>query len=230
MNKNKVVLAASGGLDSTVVWTRLIRSGWDVLPVWVWYGSRHNDREHDAVANIGKHFGVEVQVLDMRHVFAGSPSALMQGGVELPKGHYEEESMRQTVVPARNLVILSALASYAAARGASAIATGVHAGDHFIYPDCRPGFLTSFQETLCHALGEESKLDVISPFTMLHKKDIVNIGLDIGAPLELTRTCYSSDEIACGTCGSCQERLEAFSLLQETDPISYRTRELQPKA
>lgn len=229
----KVMVSLSGGLDSCVMLAEMLHN----IPygdradrfkaVTFRYGSKHGDMETTAAQNIAAHLGVPHNIIDVRGLFDSCKSALMKQGGELPHGHYESESMKQTVVPGRNLVFASILAAKAEAEGYDMIALGVHQGDRAIYPDCRPAFIFSLKVTV--AQSSEGRVNVFSPFLMWTKKDIVRIGLTIGAPFLMSRTCYEDTWRACGKCASCQERLEAFHLNDAMDPIDYCTRELLPK-
>lgn len=226
-----ILLALSGGLDSCAVLATIARYNGDVQgfvqTVGFEYGSKHGRYERNAACRVAAHYKLVHYIIDLSGAFFIGTSALLLGGMELPEGHYEEESMRKTVVPGRNLIFASILASIAEAQGCDAIYLGVHAGDHHIYPDCRPAFVASLIETV--KLSTDGKVAVRAPFLGLTKADIVKHGLEAKAPFHLTRTCYSNDAIACGKCGSCQERLEAFALNGVEDPILYETRELLPK-
>jgi 7-cyano-7-deazaguanine synthase len=230
----KTVLALSGGLDSTTLLLYLLNMGHEVFPLSFQYGSKHNSYERKAVSKVYRALASNKQVytpavLDLFPVFANLPinSTLLLSGEDVPEGHYEEESMRKTVVPGRNLIFASILASYAEAVGADIVSLGVHAGDHHIYPDCRPYFIGSLNQTIL--ASTDRKVYVFAPFLDNTKEMIVKIGLEMGVPFELTRTCYKDQEIACGKCGSCQERLEAFALNNARDPLEYEIRELLPK-
>jgi len=130
--------------------------------------------------------------------------------------------MQATVVPARNLIFSSVIAGYAESVGAGAISLGVHSGDHHIYPDCRPEFVSSLNTSVL--LATDKKVRVEAPFLNYTKAEIIKTGLNLKSvevPYHLTRTCYKDQELACGKCGSCFERLEAFEELGLTDPIKY---------
>jgi 7-cyano-7-deazaguanine synthase len=130
--------------------------------------------------------------------------------------------MWQTIVPNRNLIFLSILAGVAISEECEEIWLGVHSGDHFIYPDCRPEFIHSAEETIRLATG--TNLTLWTPFLHTDKLGILKKGFALTAPppYQYTRTCYSQDEVADGVCGSCQERREAFQLLGIEDPIPYQ--------
>ena len=146
----------------------------------------------------------------------------------LPEGHYAEESMRQTVIPGRNMIFLSILAGIAESVGAQYVFIGTHAGDHFIYPDCRPAFLMSMDHAV--RLSSEGKVEIRAPFVDVSKVAIVAEGIRLKTPFNLTWTCYKGHRIACGKCGSCQERLEAFKANNFIDPVTYDSRELISKS
>jgi len=156
-------------------------------------------------------------------IFREFKSDLLKSGGEIPEGHYAADSMKATVVPGRNLIFASIVAGYAESIGATAIALGVHSGDHHIYPDCRPEFTSALELTL--QASTEGMLSLLTPFMDMDKTSILKLGnsLEIKVPYVLTRTCYKDQKISCGKCGSCVERLEAFAEIKVTDPIKYET-------
>lgn len=215
---SKIVLALSGGLDSTTLLSRCLDEGREVLTVHFQYGSTHNPWELDAVSGLLGWFGQSHRCVDLRGVFANTGSSLM-GAAPIPEEHYAAESMRSTVVPGRNLIFASVLASIAEATGADAVGLGVHAGDHHIYPDCRPDFVFALSGVV--RASTEGKVGVYAPFLHVTKADIVREGLRLETPYALTRTCYKAQGTPCGVCGSCRERLEAFELNGVKDPVVY---------
>lgn len=234
----KVVVALSGGLDSAVVLAAAVKAyGADaVQAVNLKYPSKHSAWEGVAARNVARHFGVKLSVVSFEAAFAGmsfasqgTDSSLFLAGAAVPEGHYQEESMRSTVVPGRNLLFASALAAvaetYARRQKATPqdqvlIGLGVHQGDHYIYPDCRPAFVAALRLTV--QASSENLVDVWTPLLEVNKVQVVKAGADLGVPFHLTRTCYTVNETACGRCGSCQERLEAFDTNGMTDPIKYQ--------
>jgi len=154
---------------------------------------------------------------------------LTDSSVEVPHGHYAAETMKATVVPNRNMIMLSVAAGLAVAEGAKVIACGVHAGDHAIYPDCRPEFINSIEKTIQLANALPS-LRIETPFIGKTKADIVKIGTKLKVPYESTWTCYEGGRIACGRCGTCVERLASFSEAGVEDPIEYKDREFWKEA
>lgn len=204
----KIVLCLSGGIDSTTLFAKLINEGHDVLPVSFCYQSKHNKYELEQARLIANYFGTQLNVLDARGIFTMFRSDLLKGGGEIPEGHYEGENMKATVVPCRNMIFASILGGVAVSNDCGAIALGIHAGDHAIYPDCRPKFFLDFDMALQSAT--EGKVEMLAPFINLTKIDIVEKALRLRAPLHLTRTCYKDQAKECGKCGSCVEKAEAY--------------------
>lgn len=225
----RVMLSLSGGLDSAVLLSELLQQGHEVVPVSFIYGSKHNAYENAAAKSLAKHHRLDSvhRTLDVSAVLGNLNSDLLKSGGELPEGHYEAETMRRTVVPGRNMLFASILASLAESEGCQEIYLGVHAGDHFIYPDCRPEFIHGLALAVFHST--DGKVKVRAPFLHLVKSAIVHLGIVCGTPFRLTRTCYADQIVACGRCGSCQERLSAFREEGKQDPLDYETRELLPK-
>ncbi len=215
----KVIISLSGGLDSSTLLALLLHQKHEVEAVVFRYPSNHNDIEVESAEKIAKHYNIPYRVLDVSGLFVTNGKLVLLGGV-VPKGHYTSENMKATVVPGRNLIFATILASIAESIDFDAVALGTHAGDHAIYPDCRPHFNSALGRTLYEST--EGRVTLITPFEQLTKTEIVKIGLDLGVPYELTRTCYTDKEEACGECGSCVERLEAFSENKSLDTIKYR--------
>lgn len=211
----------SGGMDSTVLVAYLRDRLHEVDAVSIMYGQRHRC-ELGAAAAIAACYGIRHDVVDIGGVGALlGGSALTDDAVAVPDGHYAADSMKTTVVPNRNAIMLSIAAGIAVARGATCVATAVHAGDHFIYPDCRPAFIDALDTAT--QLGTEGfgAVRIEAPFVNMGKHDICALGNELDAPLELTWSCYKGFDEHCGTCGTCVERMEAFSLAGVPDPTSY---------
>ena len=221
-----IVMGLSGGMDSTTLLGRFLEVGAKVHCVIFSYGSKHNLYENDAAMNVVKYYqdlGLPVtsSYVALEGVMAGFKSALLLTGEAIPEGHYEEESMRKTVVPGRNLIMASVMAGLAESIGATQVALGVHSGDHHIYPDCRPDFVEAANQAIM--ASSDGRVSVIAPFLNDTKQTIIEQGLtfDVDVPYHLTRTCYKNQLVSCGKCGSCRERLEAFELVGMEDPIPY---------
>lgn len=221
----KSIVSLSGGMDSATVLAVAIkeRGRENVQAVSFNYGSKHNRYELSCAVSLAFINGVPHRVLDLSRFMCEFRSALTDRRQEVPEGHYAEENMKLTVVPNRNMIFTSILAGLAVSENADEIWLGVHAGDHAIYPDCRPEFVESVQQTI--RLATDTSLAVNAPFLTLTKKDILKIGFELGVQYEHTRTCYSDNSIACGRCGSCCERLESFASIGREDPVAYQDRE-----
>lgn len=218
-----VTLALSGGLDSTTLCGYYLDKGFKVIPVLFKYGAKHNKYENQAALSIAEYFKLDSpKLIDLNFIGNLFKSDLLLSGGDIPEGHYTDDSMQATVVPARNLIFASITSGYAESIGADIIALGVHGGDHHIYPDCRPEFISSLNTAVILATDKKVRLE--APFLYFTKSEIIKTGLNlknVEVPYYLTRTCYKDQELACGKCGSCVERLEAFEKLGLKDPIKY---------
>ncbi|RRJ82857.1 7-cyano-7-deazaguanine synthase QueC [Aestuariirhabdus litorea] len=218
MNK-KVVVIYSGGMDSFTVLHRAIEEGLEVHALSFNYGQRHQ-RELDYARRVCSRLGVPHLVSDITSI-----NALLQGSsltsseIEVAEGHYTAENMKSTVVPNRNMILLSLAVGYAVSIGADRVFYGAHSGDHTIYPDCRPEFVEAMNSVT--RIANFEPVEIVSPFLEQDKIEILRWGLARGLDYADTWTCYNGREKACGKCGSCCERLEAFSLNQATDPLPY---------
>ena len=215
----KAVVLFSGGLDSTVLACRLIADGAEVKLLSIDYGQRHA-RELEYGEAVAKRLNLHRESLSLPglgKLLKGS--SLTDRTVDLPEGHYEEESMKATVVPNRNMILLALAGGYALSSGFDTVAYAAHAGDHTIYPDCRPEFANVMEKAL--GLADWNSLTLHRPFVDLAKADLVALGKELGAPLEMTWSCYAGREKHCGKCGTCVERKEAFELAKVADPTEY---------
>lgn len=216
------VVLFSGGLDSTVALALVVENGDRAATLSVDYGQRHGGRELEAAARIADHYGVPHRVLDLSAVrdFLAA-GALTSSAVEVPEGHYAADTMADTVVPGRNLLMLAAASSYAARLGARRVVTAVHAGDHYVYPDCRPPFIEAAARASKLGTEGHGDVDVVAPFVGQSKADIARLGAELGAPLHLSWSCYAGGTIQCGRCGTCVERIEAMHLAGVRDATRY---------
>lgn len=219
----KAVLIASGGMDSATLAYHYKSLGYDLHLVGFNYGQRHK-KELDYLQKLANLLDAKCEVVDLsvlkKHLHG---SSLTSDDVVVPDGHYAEETMRITVVPNRNLIMLSIASGIAVAEGADLVATGVHAGDHFIYPDCRPTFI-EFARKAIQAGTEGHSVEgftLEAPFVSYTKAEIAHLGNQLGVPYEMTWSCYKGGDIHCGTCGTCYERQEAFMDAGVEDPTEY---------
>lgn len=216
----KVVMALSGGMDSTTMLAKLLHDGHDVECFFFTYGSKHNQYEAEAAQAVAAHYGVPCHgAVDLSQVMRWFKSDLLKSGGAIPEGHYTAPSMERTVVPSRNIIFLSILSGIAWSVDAQKIAIGIHQGDHAIYADCRQDFYKAMDTAIY--LGTDRRVDIMAPFIDTDKTGILDWGLSHSVPYKLTRTCYKDQPVSCGVCGSCVERLEAFAAHSITDPIDY---------
>ncbi|MER7487927.1 7-cyano-7-deazaguanine synthase QueC [Streptomyces sp. NPDC126497] len=222
MTKPLAVLSFSGGMDSTTLAAHYAAKGYDLLLLSFDYGQRHRRRELEAAAGIAGYLGAEHHVVDLSSVAPLLPgTALTDPDVDVPDGHYAEESMKSTVVPNRNAIMASIALGAASARGAELVGLGVHAGDHAVYPDCRPEFVDALRELAAVALKGMHVPQIGTPFVGMTKMEIAALADRIGAPVAMSWSCYKGGAVHCGTCGTCTERKEAFADAQLTDPTEY---------
>lgn len=210
----------SGGLDSSTLLADRVARGTAKLTLSVDYGQRHG-KELAAAQSVAEHYGVRHFALDLRgwgRLLKGS--ALTDPGVEVPHGHYADESMKTTIVPNRNATMLMAACGVAISHGCDRVLTAVHAGDHPIYPDCRPAFIDAANDAV--AMGTDYAVSIEAPFVMWTKTDIARHADKLAVPLDLTWSCYEGREVHCGQCGTCVERIEAMREARVTDPTRYR--------
>lgn len=216
--KSKAVVVYSGGLDSTVTLYTALQYH-EVYPISFYYGQRHA-RELQMAQEVSRLLHLHHELVDISNIVnLISNSSLTNPSIEVPEGHYSAENMKLTVVPNRNAIMLSIAFGYAANIGAESVFCGVHAGDHAIYPDCRPEFIYMFNQMEDTALEREVRL--IVPFILSSKADIVTAGSELQVPFSLTYSCYKGGEQHCGRCGTCVERREAFHLAGVKDPTVY---------
>lgn len=216
----KSITIISGGLDSTVLAYLMAGLGYQLHFVSFDYGQRHR-RELGFAARTADALGARHDIIDLsglgQHL---SGSALTDPAVPVPDGQYFEESMKATIVPNRNAIMLALAYGMGFASGAEVIAYAAHAGDHFIYPDCRPEFIRAFEQM--EKLALDASIELFAPFQRMTKTQIVQQGHDLGVPFADTYSCYNGGEIHCGTCGTCTERREAFEEAGIPDPTQYR--------
>lgn len=225
MSKGVVVL--SGGMDSTVLAYICREQVDDLICVSFDYGQRHRKELTYARITASKlgavHYIIPMSWLAQTFSSAGSQSSLVNPSVDVPDGHYAEDSMKQTVVPNRNMIMLSIACGVAVSSGAWVVGTGIHAGDHAIYPDCRRPFIEALDIAMVR--GNEGFIDknfhLWTPFLSRTKDQIATKGEQLNVPWEDTWSCYKGLSQHCGTCGTCVERKEAFQLADIKDPTGY---------
>ncbi|MFC7704807.1 7-cyano-7-deazaguanine synthase QueC [Plastorhodobacter daqingensis] len=214
------LVICSGGLDSVSLAHRVAAEGNLSGLISFDYGQRHR-KELGFAAACADRLSVPHRIIDIRAIGAELSGSALTDAIAVPDGHYAEATMRITVVPNRNAIMLAIAFGLAAAEGARAVATAVHGGDHFIYPDCRPDFIDTFQAMQDRALDGYAQVTLHAPYVHQPKSAIVADGARHGTPFAQTWSCYKGGARHCGRCGTCVERREAFHLAGVPDPTAY---------
>ncbi|PKH02950.1 7-cyano-7-deazaguanine synthase QueC [Psychromonas sp. MB-3u-54] len=217
----KVVVIYSGGMDSFTVLHKAMQQGLTPYALTFDYGQRHI-KEIEVARKVCEELGVHHKVIDIsaiNQLIGGS--SLTDNSIDVAQGHYQQENMKSTVVPNRNMILLSLAIGYAVSLGAEQVYYGAHSGDHEIYPDCRPIFVEKMNDVA--AVANYEKVEIFSPYLNNNKSGILKDGMAMGLDYSKTWTCYNGREKACGKCGSCVERLEAFAANGINDPIEYES-------
>jgi len=214
----KVVVIYSGGMDSFTVLNRALKDGKKVYALSFDYGQRHV-KELQCARIVCENLNVDHKVIDISAINQLLAGSSLTDDIDIPEGHYEAQNMKSTIVPNRNMVLLSLAVAYAVSVGASQVYYGAHSGDHAIYPDCRPEFVKKMND-VCMIANYEA-VEIFSPYLNVDKIAILADGISMGLNYSDTWTCYNGREKACGKCGACQERLEAFNENKIVDPIDY---------
>ncbi len=183
------------------------------------YGAKHNHREIPFAVEHANRIGAPHQTILLDFIGQFFNSALLQGGGDIPEGHYAADNMRRTVVPFRNGIMLAAAGGFAESIGVEGLVIAAHTGDHTIYPDCREDFMRAMGEAL--RLGTYAGVGLIRPFIALDKAKIAAEGNRLGVDFARTWSCYKGGEVHCGKCGTCVERREAFQQAGMADPTVY---------
>jgi len=215
----KIVVVYSGGMDSYTLLMEYVAAGHEVCAISFDYGQRHRKELGYAKAGCADE-GIEHVVVDVSAIgnqLLGNSS--QTGDIDVPEGHYEDETMRLTVVPNRNMIMLSLAIGYAVNIGADTVLFGAHSGDHAIYPDCRPAFVDAISNVA--RIANYDPIQVEAPYINMTKGDIAVRGKELGLDYRRAWTCYNGREKACGKCGACQERIEAMAYAGIEDTTEY---------
>ena len=210
----KAVLIYSGGMDSTVLLYKYRKE--IKLAVTFTYGARQDEEQTACAKENCKLLGIEHLIIPLEFMGKYFRSSILKGGDDVPHGSYNDENMKSTVVPFRNGIMLSIAAGLAESRELDTVLIANHAGDHTIYPDCRPEFIEAMGSAV--NAGTFAGIKIVSPFCDITKRDIALIGKEEGVPFEKTYSCYEGRHSHCGVCGTCVERKEA---LEGFDPTDY---------
>lgn len=203
---DKVLVVMSGGLDSTTLAYDLYSKGIEVSAISFNYGQRHSKELEFAKAHAHLN-GWRHDVIDLS-VMQGHLTSALTGNQPVPEGHYAAESMAATIVPNRNAIMMSLACGVAISRNVPYIATAVHGGDHFIYPDCRSAFIDGLSYAL--EIGNPGFLGIQAPYVNKDKNYIAQRAVDLAYDYDKTWSCYKGGNKHCGKCGTCVERMEAI--------------------
>ena len=218
----KAVCLLSGGMDSSTLAYVAKNRGYTILALHLNYGQRTEQKERACAKKIADHLDAESFVeISLDYFTAFGASSLTDKKIAVEEFDPGRAHMPNTYVPFRNANLLSIATSFAEARGADAIFIGVQSLDYSGYPDCRPQFIEAFQKVIDLGTKDMTKITLFAPFISMTKTDILQEGLKLGVPYENTWSCYRNEKEACGTCGSCHFRKEAFAAAGRQDPIKY---------
>jgi 7-cyano-7-deazaguanine synthase len=215
------VVLASGGMDSCVT-AAIASEEFDLALLHVSYGQRTERRELRAFSDIADFYCAKHRMTaSIAHLAQIGGSSLTDARIEISTADLESKAIPTSYVPFRNAHLLSIAVSWAEVIGANRIYIGAVAEDSSGYPDCRPEFYRAFQRTIDAGTRPETKIEIVTPIIHLRKSGIVRRGLELGAPLHLSWSCYKREDLACGECDSCALRLRGFREAGERDPIPY---------
>jgi 7-cyano-7-deazaguanine synthase len=219
-DKSRAVVLLSGGMDSCVC-AALAARDHNAAALHISYGQRTEQRERDSFERICDRLGIDDRMVVRNEAFRLiGGSALTDENIAVPESHEIGSEIPVTYVPFRNAHFLSVAVSWAEVLGASQIYIGAVEQDSSGYPDCRPAYYEAFNQVI-RTGTKEGCIEVVTPLIALRKSEIVRLGLDLGAPFDLTWSCYSRDDRACGVCDSCVLRLRAFHEAGAVDPLPY---------
>lgn len=218
----KAVCLLSGGMDSSTLAYLTKSKGYEILALHLNYGQRTQNKELACAKKIAGLLQAEAFVeVDIGYFSKFGASSLTDTKIDVDTFDPLRAHIPNTYVPFRNANLLSIATSFAEARGADAIFIGVQSLDYSGYPDCRPQFIEAFQRVIDTGTRDQTRIRLITPFIHMTKTDILKEGMKLHVPYEHTWSCYRNEDLACGTCGSCHFRREAFEALGLTDPIPY---------
>lgn len=217
MTDKDTLIVLSGGMDSvTLLHDRASRIA---MAVTFDYGSNHNKREAACAQSHCRELGIPWRLVSFDFMKGLFKSSLLEGAEAIPTGHYDSSNIRSTVVPFRNGIMLAIAAGIAESESLQYIMLANHAGDHEVYPDCRPEFVEAMDKAVC--AGTFPGIRLLAPYTMLTKADIAKRGKSLHLDYSTTYSCYKGGEIHCGECATCRERREALAEAGIDDPTPY---------
>jgi 7-cyano-7-deazaguanine synthase len=218
----KAVCLLSGGMDSSTIAYLARNEGYDILALHLNYGQRTEEKERACARKIAGMLDAKDFVeVDVGYFSRFGSSSLTDPKIAVEGFDPARAHVPNTYVPFRNANLLSIATSYAESRNADAIFIGVQSLDYSGYPDCRPQFIDAFQRVIDLGTKDTTHISLNTPFITMTKADILRVGLALGVPYKDTWSCYRNNTKACGTCGSCHFRKEAFAQVGIPDPIEY---------
>ena len=221
-NSSFAVCLVSGGMDSCVTAAIANKQNENMAFLHVSYGQRTEARERLAFDNLADHFDVSQRLAaSIEYLKEIGGSSLTDERIRIAEANLASKEIPTSYVPFRNSHLLAIATSWAEVIGANRIYIGAVAEDSSGYPDCRPEFYEAFQRAIDAGTKPDTNIEIVTPIIDLRKSEIIRRGLELGAPLELTWSCYQSEELACGHCDSCALRLRAFAAAGVPDPIKY---------
>ena len=216
------ICLVSGGMDSCVTAAIANEENDELAFLHVSYGQRTEKREREAFEALADHYDVKSRlVISLEHLARIGGSSLTDRGMQVTNADLSAQGIPSSYVPFRNAHLLAAAVSWGEVNSATAIYIGAVAEDSSGYPDCRPEFYDAFQNVIDTGTKPETQIAIRTPVIAMRKSEIVQKGIELGAPLHLTWSCYKESERACGNCDSCALRLRAFREAGATDPIPY---------
>ena len=219
---SKAIVLVSGGMDSCTTAAIAHVENDEIAFLHISYGQRTEGRERKAFNEIADFYGVEKRLdISIEHLAKIGGSSLTDVHMAVTEADPDSQAIPTSYVPFRNANMLAIATSWAEVLGAGSIYIGAVAEDSSGYPDCCPEFYEAFQRTIDAGTKPETKIQLRTPIIELAKAGIVKKGLELGAPLELSWSCYRSEDLACGTCDSCALRLRGFKMAGVSDPIGY---------
>ena len=222
-NKSLAIVLVSGGMDSCVTAAIAREETGAIAFLHISYGQLTEKRERKAFNDIADFYNVENRLdVSIEYLAKIGGSSLTDESIEVSEADLESKEIPTSYVPFRNANMLSIATSWAEVMQANSIYIGAVAEDSSGYPDCRPEFYAAVEKTIETGTKPETNIKIKTPIIELSKAEIVKKGIELGAPLHLSWSCYRSEDLACGTCDSCALRLRGFERAGEIDPISYR--------
>ena len=223
MKNNFAICLVSGGMDSCVTSAIAKTENENLAFLHISYGQLTEERERKAFNDIADFYGVEKRLdVSIEYLAKIGGSSLTDENIEVTEANLESEEIPSSYVPFRNANMLAIATSWAEVLNANAIYVGAVAEDSSGYPDCRPEFFQSFEKTIETGTKPDTNIKIKTPIINLSKAEIVKKGKELNAPINLSWSCYRSEDLACGTCDSCALRLRGFEQAGLEDPISYK--------